>query len=86
MKGDYRLLIDADVVDFVASLKPADRRLLSKRMRQIQEFPSNYCDYIERDSVGRLIQVHLVGRYAIEYWEDFADRHVKVLVLRHADG
>ena len=85
MNSDYRLLIDADAVDFISSLKPADRRLLSKKIRQIQQFPSNYCDYIERDSVGRMMQVHLAGRYAIEYWEDFADRHVKVLVVRLAD-
>ena len=82
---DYRLLIDADAVDFINSLRPAERRLLSRRMREIQEFPSSYCDYTQRDSTGRTVQVHLIGQHAIEYWEDFADRHVKVMRVGLAD-
>jgi hypothetical protein len=86
MKGDYRLLIDADVLDFISGLKRADQKRLFGRMREIQAFPSNYCDYEERDSVGTRVQVNVYAGFAIAYWEDFADRHVKVLSVRHADG
>ncbi len=54
-------------------------------MRLIQSFPSDYCDYEERDPLGRRVQVNVHAGYAIEYWEDFADRHLKVLVIRYSD-
>lgn len=85
MKGDYRLLIDADALDFIASLKRADQKRIFQRMRQIQDYPSNFCDYEERDTVGTRVQVNVFDRFAIAYWEDFADRHVKVLAVRPAD-
>ena len=85
MKGDYRLLIDADVLDFMSGLKRSAQKRLFARMRQIQAFPSDYCDYEERDPVGTRVQVNVHAGFAIPYWEDFADRHVKVLAVRHAD-
>jgi hypothetical protein len=85
MMSDYRLLIDADALDFIAGLKRSDQKRLFERMRLIQSFPSNYCDYEERDPTGRKVQVNVHAGYAIEYWEDFADRHLKVLVIRYSD-
>lgn len=86
MRGDYRLLIDADALDFIAGLKRADQKKLFARMRQIQAFPSNFCDYEERNSVGTRVQVNVHAGFAIAFWEDFADRHVKVLSVSRADG
>ena len=42
--------------------------------------------YAEPDSTQRLLDVHLHAGFAIFYWEDFADRHVKILHLRRADA
>jgi hypothetical protein len=58
---------------------------LLKRFREIAAFPSRYSDYTERDSVGRRIEVHICGGMAIKYWDDFADRRLKVLDLHPAD-
>jgi hypothetical protein len=41
--------------------------------------------YEERESSGRPLHVSIVGDYAITYWEDFADRQVKVLEIARAD-
>jgi hypothetical protein len=31
------------------------------------------------------VDISIHGRFAIHYWTDFADRHVKVLALKPAD-
>lgn len=81
----YRLLIDYEALDVLASLKKPVQRLIHQRLRQIQELPSHCADYEERDPTGRPLHVSVVGDYAITYWEDFADRHVKVLEIARAD-
>jgi hypothetical protein len=53
----YRLLIDyeaLDVLDVLASLKKPVQRLVHQRLRQIQEFPSQWADYQERDPADAL--------------------------------
>lgn len=54
-------------------------------MRAIQTFPSRYSDYQEFDEQARLLDISICGRYAVTYWEDVNDRHVKVLDISLAD-
>lgn len=82
----YRLLIDFEAVEFLRGVKRSDQLLLHHRLRQIQEFPSQHVDYVERDSTDRELFVNVCGRFAITFWEDFADRHVKVLDICRADN
>jgi hypothetical protein len=51
VKGNYRLLIDADVLDFMSGLKRSAQKRLLGRMRQIQDFPANYCCYEQRQGL-----------------------------------
>ena len=83
--SDSRLLIAIEVLDFLRTLRRRDQETLLKRFRQIAEFPSNFADYVEYDSAGRRIGVHVCGRFAVKFWDDFADRHVKILDLHLAD-
>jgi hypothetical protein len=32
------------------------------------------------------VDVHVFGKFAVKFWDDFADRHVKILDLHFADG
>ena len=83
--SDARLLIDIEVLEFLRTLRRRDQEDLLKRFRAIAAFPSNYSDFIEHDSVGRRIEVHIFGKFAIKFWNDFADRHVKILDIHLAD-
>lgn len=83
---DYRLLIDYEALDFLATLKKPDQRLIHQRLKQIQDYPTQFSDYLEFDPSGRPLHVNVCGKYAITFWEDFADRHVKVLEISRADG
>jgi hypothetical protein len=58
---------------------------LLRRFREIAEFPSKFLDFVEYDSSGRRLGVHVFGRFAIKFWDDFADRHVKIRDLHFAD-
>ncbi len=80
-----RLLIDYEAMEFLAQLKKRDQRLIHSRLRQIQDYPSNWADFTERDPGGRALHVTICGDFAITFWEDFADRHVKVLEIARAD-
>ncbi len=82
---DFRLLIDMEVLDELAKLKPSIRKELLAQFRLIQDYPSAYAEYVERDASGRRIDVCITAGFAIHYWEDSADRHVKVLALVPAD-
>lgn len=84
MKGS-RLLIAVDVLDFLRTLPPREQQDLLKRFREIAEAPAHFTDFAEHDSTDRRVDVHVFGRFAVKFWDDFADRHVKILDLHFAD-
>jgi len=83
--SDSRLLIAIEVLDFLRHLRRREQEQLLKRFREIAAFPSNYSDFWENDSKGRRVSVHVFGNFAIKFWDDFPDRHVKILDLHMAD-
>jgi len=58
---------------------------LLKHFREIAVFPSKFSDFVEHDAAGRRVDVHIFGKFAIKFWDDFADRHVKILDVHLAD-
>mgnify|MGYP001602313924 CR=1 FL=1 len=83
--SDSRLLIAIEVLDFLRTLRQREQRDLLKRFRDLTAFPSDFSDFVEYDSAGRRVDVHVFGKFAIKFWDDFADRHVKILDLHFAD-
>lgn len=82
----YRLLLDIEVVEFIATLPRREQLQLRRRLGEIQASPSRFSDFQEREPNGRLLDVHVHRGLAIYYWDDFADRHVKVFRIRRADS
>ena len=83
--SDARLLIDIEAFDFLRTLRPKEQTDLLKRFREIAAFPSKFSDFVEHDAAGRRVEVHICGKFAIKFWDDFADRHVKILDVHLAD-
>jgi len=81
----YRLLIDYEVIEFIETLPRKDQRLLRNRFVAIQGYPGQYSDFTEPDSEGRRVGIHICRKYAIKFWEDHADKHVKILNAHFAD-
>jgi hypothetical protein len=82
---EYRLLIDLEVVELLQQLPRRVRDDLLTHFGRIREFPGNHSDFQERDAVGRPVDISVYGRFAIHYWTDVADRHIKILALKPAD-
>lgn len=68
----YRLFVDLEAIQFLASSKPSLRRKLVAHLSKIEAFPESSSDYCSGS--------------AIHYWTYFADRHVKVLRISQADS
>ena len=83
--SDSRLLIAIEVLDFLRSLSLREQQNLIKRFKEIAAFLSNFVDFPENDSAGRKVGVHVFGKFAIKFWDDPADRQVKILDLHFAD-
>ena len=82
---NYRLLIDYEVIEFLDLLPRREQRLLRDRFVAIRDNPQRFSDCTERDFTGRLVDIHICGKYAVKFWQDHADRHLKILQLHFAD-
>ena len=82
----YRLLVDLEVIAALDALPRKTRTRLLAHFRQVRAAPDQHADYHEHDRVGRRVEINVVAGYAIHFWIDFADRHIKILALKPADA
>ena len=81
----YRLLISIDVVQFVERLPTRLRKPIRSAFTSIGQDPLGCSDANDYDDAGRLLHVAIIGDFALMYWIDDADRHVKILDIHAAD-
>ena len=82
---NYKLFIAVDVLEFIERLPRKIRLALRGTISELGEDPIELSDATDYDSIGRMIQIVVVGDYAIIYWVDDADQHVKILDIHSAD-
>jgi hypothetical protein len=78
---NYRLLVDLEVVHVLQGMRASARTRMLDHFERLRASPDNYSEATTRDATGRRIEVCSYRGYALHYWIDFADRHVKVLTL-----
>ena len=71
---NYRLFIDYKVIEFMESFPRKDRLVLRNRLVAIQDYPGRFSDYIEYDSEGLRVDIHICGKFAIKFWQDHANK------------
>ena len=81
----WKLLIALRALEFLEKLPARVRRRLRQRILWIEEHPELSSEYREYDETGRLVDGCVCDGYAIVYWQDFSDRHVKILAIEPAD-
>jgi hypothetical protein len=81
-----RLLIDSLVLEFMSELSRRDRSFLKAYFEAIRDAPSRYAEFGTKDETGRTLDGCICGRFAVTFWDDFADRHVKIMGVAWADG
>ena len=78
-------MISIEVVEFLEHLPRKACRVVRNAIRSIGDDPLGCSDAVEHDEIGRRMQIAIVGDYALIYWVDDADRHVKILDIHPAD-
>jgi hypothetical protein len=81
----YRLFVDYEVIEFLETLSRGEQRLLRNRFVAIRDNPGKFTDCTETDGSGRRVDIHIYNKYAVKYWQDHADQHIKILYLHFAD-
>ena len=59
--------------------------MIIKFLEGLGSNPYGKGDYEEHDSVGRPIQIKVIGKYALTFWADHAVKEVKVTKIEMAD-
>lgn len=80
------MLIDSEAIAFVSTLKKREREALYRRFEMIREDPDLHAEFLSRDASGRELDGCIEDRFAILFWDDFADRHVKIMDVIFADN
>lgn len=80
----YSVFVESGVAESLLRLKAQDWERLLRLFQQLRANPFVDGDYVERDDIGRLIQVLLIGRHAVVFWADHAVKEVKILDLKSA--
>ena len=82
----YRLLISLEAIEFIERLPKGVRQRLRQRFVAMLDSPATFSDYVQYEPDGRRMDVHVFGPFAIYYWDDFADRDLKVIRIEKAGG
>ena len=80
----YSVYIESGVAESLPGLKSKERNQLIRFFNKLRSNPFLDGDYVERDDIGRLMQVIVVGRHAVVFWADHAVKEIKVLDLKPA--
>ena len=81
----YRVFLRLEAMESLRSVKGAQRTRISQFIDSLAREPSQSGDYSERDETQRLIEVKIIGQFAVTYWSDHAVSEVKVIDIRRAD-
>ena len=81
----YGLLLAWPVVEQLNALPKGRRHRLGQQLLKLEESPDLLSEFADTAGDGRRLDVFIFDGWAVFYWIDFADRHVKVLDMKPAD-
>jgi mRNA-degrading endonuclease RelE of RelBE toxin-antitoxin system len=81
----YRLLVDLEAIQVLDSMTKKIRTRLIEHLAKMRDNPDRYSDYHEKDQIGRRVEISIFAHYAVHYWLDVPDRHIKILAIKPAD-
>jgi len=80
----YHVFIAADVVSNLKACRRQEQLLITRLFDELANNPFRSGDYVERDEIGRPMQVLIIGRQAVFFWADHAVKEVKIIDLKPA--
>ncbi len=61
------------------------RESVMRFIRSLASHPDTAGDFTEKDNASRIVQVKVIGRYAVTFWADHAVSEIKVTHIKSAD-
>ncbi len=80
----YSVFVGSHIAELFPQMKFKERNQILRLFNKLRTRPFLEGDYVERDSIGRLMQVVIVGQSALVFWADHAVKEVKIIDLRFA--
>jgi hypothetical protein len=80
----YAIYINEAALDS-APRPNVQREKIMKFVHSLAENPNAPGDFSEKDAAGRIVQVKIIGRYAVTFWADHAVSEIKVTHIKSAD-
>lgn len=62
------------------------RAQLLKFIHDLGDNPFQKGDYQDRDEVGHVLEVKIIGAFAVTFWADHAAKEIKVIHVQPTDG
>ncbi len=81
----YKLFLRLEAIEALKTTRGKQRRQISTFIDGLGSNPNTPGDYTERDDTDRLIEIKVVGQFAITFWADHAAKEMKVVDIRRAD-
>jgi hypothetical protein len=80
----YKVLVTLEALQIDPPTR-AERHHILSFLESLTTNPDRAGDFTERDDSGRLVQIKILGDYALTYWADHAVKEVKVIKIEKAD-
>lgn len=80
----YKVLVTIEILQLNRPDR-AERDLILSFLENLANNPGLAGDFTGRDDSGRLVQIKIIGDYALTYWADHAVKEVKVTKIEKAD-
>ena len=84
MTAPYSVFLHLDATEALRSLRRTECDRVTRFAHSLARDPFQPGDFQERDERHRANEVRIVGRVAVVYYADHADREVRILEVRHA--
>jgi len=81
MKMLYALYVRHEVYQALRSVRGASRDRILSFIEDLAANPFAEGDYVERDGTGRECQVRIIGKLAVYYWPDHAEKEIRIVDL-----
>ena len=81
----YRIFIRMEAAETLRAIRGNQSKSVVVFIDSLSVDPNKTGDYSEHDQTGRLLEIKVIGSFAITYWTDHAAAEVKVVDVRRAD-
>ena len=80
-----RSMYGYEIYHTLRAVRESNREQILRFLELLADDPFRKGDYAERDSTGRQFQIKVIGKFALYYWPDHAEKEVRIIDLVDAD-